>query len=138
LSANVTIENGGAPDSKKKKVDAFLFTVPVEQVMWSIHTSPANGGAHRAAHSLLQVFNSRFFTPEAKGHAERIVHDCPVCQQTRARAPDGLLGTDDRAKRRFGIIHIDVTTDMVASTPASTVNTPLFVGAVVGSLLFLA
>jgi hypothetical protein len=80
----------------------------IEQVMWSIHTSPANGGAHRAAHSLLQVFNSRFFTPEAKRHAERIVHDCPVCQQTRARAPDGLLGTDDRAKRRFGIIHIDV------------------------------
>lgn len=90
---------------------AKLLYVPpaiVEQVVWAVHSSAGNGGAHRRSASVMAVIRKRFYIPQLEKRVGEVLARCAVCQQTGARTPDGVLGTDNRVLRRFGAVHIDV------------------------------
>lgn len=80
----------------------------VDPLIWSVHTSMADGGAHRKTDYIVDIISARFHVPDLRNRVAKLLAGCPVCQQTQRRAPDGLLGSDDRIKRRFGAVHIDV------------------------------
>jgi hypothetical protein len=63
---------------------------------------------HRAADGVLRHLRQRFFSPALADAAKRTCEACVTCQQLRARAPDGIVGRDDRFRGRFEHVHLDV------------------------------
>jgi len=79
-------------------------TSMLEQLVTTAH----HALGHRAADGVLRHLRQRFFSPALADAAKRACEVCVTCQQLRARAPDGIVGRDDRFRGRFEHVHLDV------------------------------